>query len=72
MGFGVDAFCQQAEAAAGSLNGASVEGVGASVAVIAPTLHWDESRLASEAARWGARGFDVWGNALVMEITFVE
>ncbi len=64
MGFELEGFCFQLSE---SLRG--LENVGG---LSAPVLRWDESRVASEAMRWGIWGFNEAGDALTMEITVLD
>jgi hypothetical protein len=67
MGFDVDAICRDAEAAHARLLADGRDRVVYDPA-LAPRWRWDRSRLAEEARRWRAWGFDREGNPLELEI----
>lgn len=71
MGFDVDEICRVAERAQARLRTDGPEAT-AVHAELTPVYAVDESRLAEEAKRWGAWGFDRDGNALPMEIVALD
>jgi hypothetical protein len=71
MGFDVDGICAVAERAHARLRADGPEGT-AVHPELTPVYAVDESKLAAEARRWSAWGFDRDGRALPMEILALD
>lgn len=72
MGFNVHEICAAAERLLDELPSLDQDRIHTLIPRSVPAYRLDEGRLAEEARRWGAWGFDREGNALEMEITVVE
>ncbi|MEO8538237.1 MAG: DUF309 domain-containing protein [bacterium] len=72
MGFDIDAISTAAEGMHGRLVAAGADGVGTLDLRLRPFYVFDPAKLADEAKRWRAWGFDEAGNAEPMTITVAE
>ncbi|MEO6397185.1 MAG: DUF309 domain-containing protein [Tepidiformaceae bacterium] len=72
MGFDVEAIAAAAARVHGRLLAAGPAGVAALDLTERPRYAFDQARLASEAQRWAAWGFDDKGHPLALEVTVPE
>lgn len=72
MGFDVERICREAEAALAAVDALGKGRVDELDLRLAPHYEFDSSKLAAEARRWDAWGFDREGNPLELEIPVIE
>lgn len=72
MGFDIEAVCSSVERVHARLVEAGLSGAGSLDPGDRPVFEFDRAKLASEAVRWGAWGFDSDGEPLDMTITVAE
>lgn len=72
LGFDVDTISRDVEAVNRRVHELGTGRIGEYDISLRPHYAFDETKLAAEAIRWGAWGFDAEGNALPMEITVIE
>lgn len=72
MGFDVDAICRAAEDMYARLHTAGPHGVASIDLSVRPVYAFDRTKMAAEAQKWKAWGFDDGGRPLPMSITVAE